>query len=91
MKRYVSGLNQASAGANDGLIDGLFLVRIERIQYRWHRQKPLYSIQFSVLEPIPVTGIRFAARLSRSSKPRWLTRLILVANCLKWPESFDLS
>jgi hypothetical protein len=71
MKRYVSGLNQASTGASDALIDGLFLVRVERIQYRWHRQKPFYAIQFSVIEPIPVAGNRLTARLSCSSKNLW--------------------
>jgi hypothetical protein len=71
MKRYVSGLNQASACASDGLANGLFLVRVERIQYRWHRQKPFYAVQFSVLEPLPVAGNRLAARLSCSSKNLW--------------------
>jgi hypothetical protein len=71
MKRYVSGLNQASACASDGLTDGLFLVRVERIQYRWHRQKPFYAIQFSVIEPIPAAGCRLAARLSCSAKSLW--------------------
>ena len=71
MKRYVSGLNQASTSAKDGVSDGLFLVRVERIQYRWHRQKPFYAIQFSVLEPIPVAGRRFTARLCCGSKNLW--------------------
>jgi len=71
MKRYVSGLNQASASPGDGLANGLFLVRVERIQYRWHRQKPFYAVQFSVLEPLPVAGNRLAARLSCSSKNLW--------------------
>jgi hypothetical protein len=71
MKRYMSGLNQASACASDGLTDGLFLVRVERIQYRWHRQKPFYAIQFSVVEAAPVAGNRLAARLSCNSKNLW--------------------
>jgi hypothetical protein len=71
MKRYVSGLNQASTSASDGVIDGLFLVRIERFQYRWHRQKPFYAIKFSVVEPISIAGDRLAARLSCSSKNLW--------------------
>ena len=71
MKRYVSGLNQAGACATDGLTDGRFLVRVERIQYRWHRQKPFYAIQFSVVEPTPVAGNRLAARLYCSSKNLW--------------------
>src|SRR6476661_1433823 len=77
MKRYVSGLNQASTGASDALIDGLFLVRVERIQYRWHRQKPFYAIQFSVIEPIPVAGSRLAARLSCSVKNLWKLKWFL--------------
>ena len=71
MKRYVSGLNQASTSARNGLTDGPFLVRVERIQYRWHRQKPFYAVQFSVLEPIPLAGNRLTARLSCSSKNLW--------------------
>ena len=71
MKRYLSGLNQASACASDGLVDGLFLVRVERIQYRWHRQKPFYAIQLSVTEPAPLAGHRLAARLSCSLKNLW--------------------
>ena len=70
MKRYVSGLNQAGACVRDGLIEGLFLVRIERIQYRWHRQKPFYAVQFDVIEPTPAASNRFAARLS-SAKNLW--------------------
>jgi hypothetical protein len=71
MKRYVMGLNQATACVGNGLADGLFLVRVERIQYRWHRQKPFYAVQFSVLEPIPLAGNRLTARLSCSSKNLW--------------------
>jgi hypothetical protein len=71
MKRYVSGLNQATGCTGDGLTDCLFLVRVERIQYRWHRQKPFYAIQFSVVEPIPLAGNQFTARLSCSAKHLW--------------------
>src|SRR2546422_10843402 len=28
--------------------DGLFLVRVERAQYRWHAQKPYYLLRFVV-------------------------------------------
>jgi len=71
MKRYVSGLSQAGACASAGLTEGPFLVRVERIQYCWHRQKPFYAIQFSIIEPLPVAGSRLAARLSCSVKNLW--------------------
>jgi len=31
--------------------DGIFLVRVDRAQYRWHKQKPYYEIRFAVLKP----------------------------------------
>jgi len=71
MKRYVSGLAQASASPVQGLPDGLFLVRIERAQYRWHAQKPCYAFIFSVLEPEPLAGNRFTGRLYCTPKALW--------------------
>jgi len=71
MKRYISGLNQATASPNHGLPDGLFLVRIERAQHRWHGQKRLYALVFSVLEPKPLAGIRFSGRLYCTPKALW--------------------
>jgi hypothetical protein len=49
MKRFISGLNQATASPTDGLPDGLVLVRVERAQHRWHGQKRFYALVFSVL------------------------------------------
>src|SRR3954471_3962417 len=63
MKRYVSGLSQASASPVEGPPDGLFLVRIERAQYRWHAQKPYFAFVFSALEPKAFAGNRFSSRL----------------------------
>jgi len=71
MKRYISGLSHASASVAAGLSDGMFLVRVERIQYRWHRQTPFYAIQFLVLEPISLAGNRLTTRLSCSPKHLW--------------------
>jgi len=71
MKRYVSGLNQASASSVEGLPDGLFLVRIERAQYRWHAQKSYFALVFSVLEPKGFAGNRFPGRLYCTPKALW--------------------
>ena len=51
MNRHISGLREADRSAGDELPDGLFLVRIEGVQYRWHTQKPYYFIRFVVVEP----------------------------------------
>jgi len=71
MRRYVSGLNQASASPVEGLPDGLFLVRVERAQYRWHSQKPYFALVFSVLEPRGFAGNRFTGRLYCTPKALW--------------------
>ena len=71
MRRYISGLNRANASATEGLSDGLFLVRVERAQYRWHAQKPFYAFVFTVLEPKPLAGHRFTGRLYCTPKALW--------------------
>ena len=71
MKRYISGLHRASASATQGLPDGLFLVRVDRVQYRWHVQKPFYGFVFAVLEPKPLAGTRFSGRLYCTLKTLW--------------------
>ena len=71
MKRYVSGLSQASAAPVEGLPDGFYLVRIERAQYRWHAQKPYFAVVFSALEPRVLAGNRFNSRLYCTPKTLW--------------------
>jgi hypothetical protein len=70
MKRYVSGLSQATASV-ESLPDGLFLVRVERAQYRWHSQKPYFAVVFSVFEPKAFAGNRFTGRLYCTPKALW--------------------
>ena len=71
MRRYLSGLGQASATSAESLPDGLFLVRVERVQYRWHALKPYYGLVFTVLEPKPLSGNRLSSRLYCNSKALW--------------------
>jgi|SRR5438477_673331 len=71
MKRYISGLNRANSSATENLSDGLFLVRVERAQYRWHTQKPYYAFVCTVLEPKPLAGNRFTGRLYCTPKALW--------------------
>jgi hypothetical protein len=51
MKRYFESLRPADRSAIDSVPDGLFLVRVDRVQYHWHTAKPYYEIRFAVLEP----------------------------------------
>jgi len=71
MKRRFQGLHQADQSAASDIPDGLFLVRVQRIQYRWHAQKPFYFIRFVVLEPQPFEGKIFSGRVYCTPKALW--------------------
>jgi len=71
MKRQVRGLSQATESTANGVSDGLFLGRVEQVQYYWHRQKPYYLLLFKLLEPKSLAGRRFSARLYCTSKSLW--------------------
>jgi hypothetical protein len=63
MRRYFESLRPADRSAINSVPDGLFLVRVDRVQYRWHAHKPYYSIRFAVLEPKHVAGCLITGRL----------------------------
>lgn len=71
MKRNVSGLSQASGSNANGLVDGLFLVRVARAHYRWHPQKPYFVVYFVVLEPKLFANNSITGRLYCTSKALW--------------------
>ncbi len=71
MKRHIPGLHKAAQGVNSGQLEGLFLVRIERAFYRWHPRKPIFAIQFWVLEPKENAGQSFSGRLYCTPRALW--------------------
>ena len=50
MKRHFPGLH-AEASRGDGVLVGIFLVRVDRAYYRWHPQKPLRFSSPVILPP----------------------------------------
>jgi len=72
MRRHISGLHEADQAIANKLPDGLFLVRVERVQYRWQAQKPYYFIRFSVVEPQHVAGRSLATRIYCTPRARWI-------------------
>jgi hypothetical protein len=70
MKRRFEGLHGADRAAEE-LPDGLFLVRVNRAQYRWHARKPYYLMRFSVLEPEQYLGRSITGRLHCTPKAIW--------------------
>jgi len=69
MKRRFAGLNETEA-ANE-IPDGIFLVRVEKAEYRWHAHKPFYILRLSVLEPIALAGRPISGRLYCTSNALW--------------------
>ncbi|HEX9120272.1 MAG TPA: hypothetical protein VF840_07015 [Terriglobales bacterium] len=70
MKRRFPGLSQAALPVAE-VPDGLYLVRVERVQYRWDKQKPYYAVRFAVLEPKQFAGTSLPGRLYCTDKALW--------------------
>jgi hypothetical protein len=70
MKRRFEGLHEGSSAVDD-LPEGLFLVRVVGAQYRWHAQKPYYTLRFTVSEPSSYAGHAIAGRLYCTAKALW--------------------
>lgn len=71
MKRRLEGLREATRSSSDEVPDGLFLVRVVGLQYRWHAQKPFYALRFSVLEPKEFSGRAISGRIYCTAKALW--------------------
>jgi len=71
MRRRIEGLHDADQCSAGVFPDGLFLVRVERAQYRWRAQKPHYALRLEVLEPKELAGHSIAGRLYCTPKALW--------------------
>ena len=71
MRRRIQGLHEADQSAASQILDGLFLVRVERAQHRWDSRKPFYLLRFSILEPKELTGHPVAGRLYCTPRALW--------------------
>jgi hypothetical protein len=70
MKRQFPGLHSELKNG-DGLLEGVFLVRVERAFYRWHAEKPFFALRFMILEPNEHVGQAISGRLYCSRKALW--------------------
>jgi hypothetical protein len=70
MRRHIPGLHSGQQDP-EGNLDGLFLVRVERAAYRWHRQKPFLEVKFIVLEPESSAPRSFSGRLYCTDRALW--------------------
>ena len=67
MKRQIPGIGTAVQSGCD-VPAGVYLVRVDRAQYRWHAQKPFYLLRLSILEPSELAGRTISGRLYCTAK-----------------------
>jgi hypothetical protein len=70
MRRRFQGLASTAQEGRE-VSDGVFLVRVDQVRYSRERQKPFYTVRFSVLEPEPLAGRTFPGRLYCTPKALW--------------------
>jgi len=71
MRRRIPGLHETDLSTTGEVPDALYLVRVDRAQYRWHAQKPYYLFRFSVLEPRHFAGRFLTGRIYCTPKALW--------------------
>jgi hypothetical protein len=71
MKRRINGLHAADRCAADQIPDGVFLVRVQRVQFHRQAQKPYYTLALTILEPSRFAGQVIYSRLYCSPKALW--------------------
>ena len=70
MRRLIPGLYSGQQDLASNL-DGLFWVRVERVSYRWHPQKPFLALRFTILEPTSFEALSFSGRLYCTDRALW--------------------
>jgi hypothetical protein len=71
MKRQIAGLHAADRCAANQIPDGLFLVRVQRAQFRRYAQKPYYALDLTILEPHRFADHIICSRLYCNPKALW--------------------
>ena len=71
MKRQITGLHAADRGADDQIPDGVFLVRVQRVQFRRQTPKPYYTLAMTILQPSRFSGRTLSSRLYCDPKSLW--------------------
>src|SRR6201984_1888755 len=70
MKRQFPGLHAEASRAND-VVEGIFLVRVDRAYYRWHPQKPFFVLSVPIPEPQDLAARKISGRLYCTHKSLW--------------------
>ena len=70
MKRHFPGLHSEGSRGEE-VLQGVFLVRVDRAYYRWHSQKPFFVLSFAILEPQDLAPRKISGRLYATTKALW--------------------
>ena len=62
---------QVEYSADDQIPDGVFLVRVQRVQFRRQAPKPYYALLMAVLQPSRFAGCTLSSRLHCNPKALW--------------------
>jgi hypothetical protein len=76
MKRHIPGLHCESRSFEE-ILEGVFLVKVDRAFYRWRPQRPFYVLRFTILEPREHQGRSLTGRLYCTPKALWKLRWFL--------------
>ena len=71
MKRQIRGLAEIGRDSRPETPDGIFLVRIDGAQFRWHASKPFYVLRLAIIEPRGWAGRPVTGRLYCTQKAMW--------------------
>jgi len=71
MKRQVPGLSETIRDSRPKIPDGIYLVRVDGAQFRWHAHKPFYILRLSIVEPRISAGQMIVGRLYCTQKSMW--------------------
>lgn len=71
MKRRLPGISATVEESRPAVPDGIFLVRLDHAQHRWHPQKPFYVLRLFILEPQQFSGTSVVSRLYCTPKAMW--------------------
>jgi len=70
MKRHIPGLHSWQPDDRN-LLEGLFLVRVDRAFFRWQPKKPFLELRFVILAPYALEKKTFVGRLCCTDKALW--------------------
>jgi hypothetical protein len=76
MKRHIPGLH-CEPRKSDDTLEGVFLVRVDRVFYRWHPERPFYVLRLTILEPQEHHDRSLTGRLYSTPKALWKLRWFL--------------